>query len=38
MLLRTQLPVTLMGIGEVIILIIRHAFEWNRVYPTTRIE
>jgi acyl phosphate:glycerol-3-phosphate acyltransferase len=37
-LLRTDLPILLMGVGEVIVLVIRHAIEWNRVYPTTRIE
>jgi acyl phosphate:glycerol-3-phosphate acyltransferase len=38
LLLRTPPPLLVMGIGEVIVLIIRHAAEWNRVYPTTRIE
>jgi acyl phosphate:glycerol-3-phosphate acyltransferase len=33
LLLRNELPIILMGVGEVIVLIMRHAAEWNRVYP-----
>jgi acyl phosphate:glycerol-3-phosphate acyltransferase len=37
-LLRASLPVMALGIGVAIVLIVRHTADWNRVYPSTKIE
>lgn len=37
-LLRASLPVKVLGIGVAVILILRHTADWNRVYPSTKIE